>query len=267
VNEVSGANLTEVSTNNATWTAVSGTSHTFTLVDGTHTVYVRIKDQVGLVGTDSVTFTIDTLSPTAEISPTGDDLGLDSIVVVEFSELMNATSVSVVVDGVTGNITWNGTVLTFTPSTLAYATDYLVTVSGKDLAGNPLEINWTFRTTAGTGSLIGTIVDENGDPIANVTVHIGDRTAVTNELGRFVLNDLAPGNYVLTVDEEGFDVYTDPVAVTVGEANELGDLTLVAEEIEEEDDGGDNTLQIIIAVVAIIAVIGVVAVVLLKRKP
>ncbi|NLX47589.1 MAG: hypothetical protein GXY70_05435 [Euryarchaeota archaeon] len=234
--------------------------------DGEHTLFVRIDDQAGNVAERNVTFFVDTTAPTAEVSPTGDDLELDSVVVVEFSERMNATSVSVIVDGVTGNVAWEGNVLTFTPTALEHATEYLVTVSGKDLAGNAVEMNWTFTTAAGTGSLTGTLVDEDGEPLANVTVRVGDHSAVTNELGRFVLNDMAPGSYVLTVDEEGYDMYSDTVSVIAGESDELGELTLVAE-LAEDDGSGDNTLLIVIAVVAIIAVVGVAAVVLLKRKP
>ncbi|MHC1709408.1 MAG: right-handed parallel beta-helix repeat-containing protein [Methanomassiliicoccales archaeon] len=264
----SGLNNTWARMDDGAWTELgSAEEWTFTsLADGEHTLFVRADDRAGNFVEGNVTFIVDATAPTAEVSPTGDDLELDSVVVIVFSEQMNVTSVSVIVDGATGNVTWKGTVLTFTPTALEYATDYLVTVSGKDLAGNAMEMNWTFTTTAGTGSLTGTLVDEDGEPMANVTVHVGDRTAVTNELGRFVLNDLAPGNYLLTVDEEGYEMFTDSVAVTVGEANELGDLTLVAEGTEDEDDGGNSTILIIVAAVAIIAVAGA-AVVFLKRRP
>ena len=55
--------------------------------------------------------------------------------------VMNQTAVTIVVDGVTGTVSWNGNVATFTPSAaLAYDTSYSVTVSGKDLAGNDMGV-------------------------------------------------------------------------------------------------------------------------------
>ncbi|MBI0582485.1 MAG: right-handed parallel beta-helix repeat-containing protein [Methanomassiliicoccales archaeon] len=264
----SGLNNTWAKVDNDAWMEIgSAEGWIFSVIgDGEHTLFVKIDDQAGNVAERNVTFLVDTTAPTAEVSPTGNGLGLDSVVVIEFSEQMNTTSVKVVVNGATGIISWNGTVLTFTPSALAYATDYRVNVSGKDLAGNAMGMNWTFRTTAGTGSITGTLVDEDGNRLANVTVQVGDLSAVTNEIGRFAINGLAPGTHLLTVNKDGFEPYSINVTVVAGEADELGELTLVAEAVEN-DDGGDNTLLIIIAVVAIIAMIGVVAVVLLKKKP
>lgn len=265
----SGLNNTWVRMDEGDWIELgSAEGWIFTsLVDGEHRLFVKVDDQAGNSVEKNVTFVVDTAAPTAEVSPTGTGNALNSTVVIEFSEQMNITSVDVAIEGASGNVTWNGTVLTFNPSALEYARDYRVTVSGKDLAGNAMEMNWSFSTTTGTGSVTGTLVDEDGEPLANITVRVGDRSAVTNELGRFVLSDVPPGNYVLTVEAEGYEMLTEMVSVTAGDSEELGELTLVAEDDGEGTNGGNGTLLIIIAVVAIIALAGAAAVILLKRKP
>ncbi len=265
--EGSGLNNTWARMDDGDWIVLGAAEgwRYISLTDGEHTLFVRADDQAGNSVERNVTFVVDTVAPTAEVSPIGDELELDSVVVIEFSEQMNITSVIVTMEGVVGNVSWEGNLLTLSPSALEYARDYLVTVSGRDLAGNAMELNWTFTTTAGTGSLTGTLVNEDGEPLANVTVHAGDQSAVTNDLGRFVLNDLAPANYILTVNKEGYEMYSSTVSVVAGDSDELGELTLIAQEAEE-DDSGDNTLLIVIAGVVVIAVIGAAAVIFLRRK-
>ena len=235
------------------------------LGDGEHTLYVKVDDQAGNSVIGSVAFVIDTIAPTAEVSPTGDNEEIDSVVRIEFSETMNITSVIVSVAGVNGTVAWDGDTLTFTPAALENAKEYAVTVSGRDLAGNAMEMNWTFTTITATGSITGTLVDEDGNPLVNITVRVGDVSAVTDQLGRFILNGLIPASYVLTVDADGFEMYSGTVTVTAGQAEELGELTLVAVNEGDEDDGGSGTM-LIFAAMAIIAVVAIAAVVFLRRK-
>jgi parallel beta-helix repeat protein len=261
-------NSTLIRVDGGEWTELgAATGWIYSLEDGPHTIEVKVTDLAGNSASASLDLTVDTTAPTAENSPTGDDLELDLVITVEFSEIMNETSVSIIVSGVTGTTAWEGNATTFTPSGLQYGTAYSVTVSGKDLAGNAMEMNWTFRTTAGSGGLSGVLVDQDGDPIANVTVRVGDRTAITDELGRFILNDLAPGNYVLTVDAEGYEMYSDTVAVVLGETGDLGELTLVTEGADGDDDGdgGSLLIYVLVAIVALLAV-GVAVFFLWKKK-
>jgi len=261
----SGLNNTWVRMDDDEWTEL-GTAEGWifaSLADGEHTLFVKVDDRVGNMIIVNVTFTVDSTAPTAEVSPTGNDVGADKVVVIEFSEPMNQSSVSVIVEGVTGETAWDGNVLTFTPSALEYASDYIVTVTGKDLAGNDMEMNWTFSTASPSGFITGTILGEDGEPLANVTVRAGDASAVTDELGRFLLDGLAAGDYLLTVDEDGYEPYTSNVTVTEGEASDVGQLSLVA--VDTGEDGGGNTLMIV-AAIAIIAVACAVLVVFIKRR-
>jgi membrane protein DedA with SNARE-associated domain len=62
---------------------------------------------------------------------------------------MGQGSVDIDVSGVVGTVSWNGDVLTSTPSTaMAQGTHHWVNVTGSDLAGNNVSYSWEF-TVAG----------------------------------------------------------------------------------------------------------------------
>ena len=109
--------------------------------------------------------TVDRTAPT--VTPVSPEDGATKVsrtttISATFSEAMNKTSVEEAfsVDGVTGEFSWAGNKMTFTPSNaLAYNTKYTVTVSttAKDEAGNPLAVDyWAFttkkKTTGGGGA-------------------------------------------------------------------------------------------------------------------
>ena len=64
------------------------------------------------------------------------------------------------------------------------------------------------------GSIQGTVKDRTGDPIpgASVTAHDAatniTQTAVTGEDGVFVVPQLPPGNYTITVEKAGFKKFS-----------------------------------------------------------
>jgi hypothetical protein len=65
---------------------------------------------------------------------------------------------------------------------------------------------------SGTGSIIGTVVDPSGGAVVGATVSATDvstgteRTATANETGRYVLANLPPGTYNVSVSKSGFRV-------------------------------------------------------------
>jgi len=60
---------------------------------------------------------------------------------------MNASFFELTVSGMAGTIAWNGNVATFTPSApFDEGTEYTVTMSGRDLAGNTVMESWKFTT-------------------------------------------------------------------------------------------------------------------------
>jgi len=237
----------------------------YSLEDGTHTIEVKVTDLVGNSASVTLNITVDATAPTAEYSPIGDDLELDQVILVEFSEVMNQTSVSITVAGVSGTVAWEGNSASFTPSQLLYNTVYEVTVSGMDLAGNLIDINWTFSTRS-VGNITGVILDENGDPVANVTVTAGELTAVTDGNGRFLFVNLSVGTYLFEVDADGYEPFSFNATIEQGITVDEGTVEMVPEESEdEEDDGGSIWLYAIIVILGL-AVVGAAAFFFLRKK-
>jgi len=178
---------------------------------------------------------------------------------------MNQTSVTIVVEGVEGSVDWSGNTATLTLSgRLAYGTTYNVTASGKDLAGNTMTTNWTFSTLS-VGSIVGVLLDDKGDPMAEILVQLsGGDSATTDSQGNFRFDQLLVGNYTLTVEVEGYEPLTMNVTVEADGTTDLGDIVLVSTDAGS-DEGAFPWLMLIIGL-GIVAAVAVVAVVYLKKK-
>jgi hypothetical protein len=85
---------------------------------------------------------------------------------------------------------------------------------------------------AGTGSILGTVVDVGDDPVSNASVVLqgsaGDRlTVVTKDDGSFAFHDVTPGiAYQITVTAEGFAEWSSSVTVEPGQDRTLTDVKL-----------------------------------------
>ncbi|NLX46793.1 MAG: hypothetical protein GXY70_01275, partial [Euryarchaeota archaeon] len=241
------------------------TSWEYSLEDGEHIIEVMVTDLAGNSASAALNFTVDTTAPTANVSPTGNQEPLSPLVVVEFSEAMNQTSVEIVVDGAEGSVDWNGNNATLTLSgRLAYGTAYNVTVTGKDLAGNVMTVNWTFSTMS-VGSIQGVLVDGDGDPLAGISVHLsGGDIATTDSQGNFAFDQVIAGNYTLTVDADGYEPMSLNVTVENDGPTDLGEIALVS--TGEEDGGGSSIWLYAIIAIVVLAVVGVAAFVFLRKK-
>lgn len=80
-----------------------------------------------------------------------------------------------------------------------------------------------------TGSIAGTVVGDEGIPLAGATVSVVETLDTTNTApnGTFVFNDLAPGSYRLVVERLGYNQAAKNVDVTAGQTTELS-VTLTA---------------------------------------
>ena len=194
---------------------------------GSHTITVRATDIVGNIGTDSVTIVIDLTAPTADVAPTGKDVALNTSIIVVFSEAMDHGATTITVSGVSGTVTWNGTMATFSHSGLAYNMVYTVTVSGKDLAGNTLRMSWTFNTTL-VGTVTGTVVDGQGDALAGANVTMNGMSAITDADGNFTFEDVRVDEYELTIALNGYGTLTMDITLIAAQTVELGDLEMTA---------------------------------------
>jgi len=80
--------------------------------------------------------------------------------------------------------------------------------------------------------ILGTVVDIGDDPIPNATVNllgpaVDHLTAATKDDGSFVLHDVTPGIvYQITVKAEGFEEWSSPVTVEVGQDKTLAEIKL-----------------------------------------
>jgi hypothetical protein len=69
-----------------------------------------------------------------------------------------------------------------------------------------------FAQTGGTGIVVGTVTDPSGAAVPGATITLtdtatnGERTAITNEAGRYNFPNVPPGNYNLTISKAGFRV-------------------------------------------------------------
>jgi hypothetical protein len=188
------------------------------LTDGTHHIEVRVYDNVGLYAEADVSFTVDTTPPELiEASPIGDGVAITSEITVTFNETMNPTSVVVTVDGMEGTLSWDENTATFTPSAnLSRDTTYTVHVQGKDLAGNWVKAEWMFQTENTTTTKF-TVVDQNDDPVANLTVSI-DGTNYTTAGDGTITVVLQDGKHVVVISKEGQPLGT--FNITAGPGNE-----------------------------------------------
>jgi len=246
---MSGIDYYLVSADGKTWTKVNVTSFTLAGLDeGEYTVLVRAYDKAGNYNETSVGIVVDMTAPTAGITPSGAGNPIDAVIRVEFSEAMDTSSVTIVVSGVTGTVSWSDNVATFTPSSLTAGAQYIVVVSGKDLAGNAFTANGTFSVAA-TGSIAGRLIDADGNPMANMTVTLDNGMSVkTDSDGRFAFEGVSPGAHELKVSADGYDTATRDVTVEAGK-------TIDAHTMQLEESSEDDSTTIVIAIAAIVIIV------------
>lgn len=196
----------EFQVNDGPWTAHDAASPRITLTylaDGDHRLRIRGIYANGRTYIDSIIIHVDTTPPVVEsVAPEGSTRNKPSVIAVQFSEAMDVSTV--VVEGIEGTASWDGTNLSFVPSTeLVRGKVYAVAVRGADLAGNVVEKQWTF-TIAEIMPAKGVVTDIEGRPIAGavVVLNTGDQ-AVTGNDGVFTL-DIEPGTYNATVSRDGY---------------------------------------------------------------
>jgi hypothetical protein len=170
-------------------------------------------------------------------SPVGIGAPVTTSIVVEFSELMDESSVQGAfsyTDGTTmwqegdGDFIWNGVVVAFVPEFgLDYDTEYTVTVSqsAMDRSSNSMSVDhsWCFTTEVGLGTIIGMVKDENGAALADVAVSISglEVTAQTSSNGSYVIVDVPAGEHMIRFSKEGFNAVTRAVDLEPSQTREV----------------------------------------------
>jgi hypothetical protein len=78
-----------------------------------------------------------------------------------------------------------------------------------------------------TGQVTGKVTDPSGNAVAGATINIksldraSERNSTTNSVGIYVLPNLQPGAYEITITAKGIAVTTQKLTVTVGSRNTL----------------------------------------------
>jgi outer membrane receptor protein involved in Fe transport len=104
-----------------------------------------------------------------------------------------------------------------------------------------------YAQQAATATLSGRVLDQNGAVVPGVRVSVAqkatgfERNTVTNHEGVYVLANLPPGEYVLSLRADGFAAQESPVTLQVGQAGKL-DLTVVPQLAITDVSVSDNLL-------------------------
>lgn len=69
-----------------------------------------------------------------------------------------------------------------------------------DRPASPWQSLAPLRAAPGVTALSGQILLLNGRPIAGITLKLGEKSAITDQTGRFLIIDLSPGQHTLTID-------------------------------------------------------------------
>ncbi len=108
----------------------------------------------------------------------------------------------------------------------------LIVLTGGWLLVLPVSAQSTRPANIKTGSIQGTVIDVNGDPVANATVALkapaaNPLTVVTKDDGTFTFQDVTSGiAYQITVTAEGFAEWSSSVTVEPGQNKTLTDVKL-----------------------------------------
>jgi len=226
----------------------------FTATAGVNNVQVRQTDVAGNVGTATFSFTLDNTAPTLSSSTPADNAPnvVGSSIVLTFGEAVAAGTGDIVIsDGTntvnipvgSGQVTFNGSTVTITPTTLAPATAYTVTLASgviTDLAGNAYTgnggnpLNFTMAdlpvvtiTTTETDNMLSV-----GDSaIINFTLSaasadfaVGDITVSGGTLSNFVANTATSYSATLTPTTNSTANATVSVAANAFTSSTLGNM-------------------------------------------
>ena len=239
-----------VSTDGITFSDIAYLNGTWTyghLADGVRTIYVRGIDKAGNVGGTSANITIDSIAPSLTAhTPSGNEIAVNAVLSVTFSEAMNASSFKATINAAAAIGSWTGNMVVFGPSSgLAYNTTYTIAVTGKDIAGNQVNFEWSFKTSD-KGTIEGVLKDPSGNPIVNATVTLSNgMTVLSDGTGHYSFTNVTAGSYTLTISGDGYRTTIETVSVTAG-LTKVIDSPLSAQ--GSASAGPDNTVMMVVAV-------------------
>jgi len=95
-----------------------------------------------------------------------------------------------------------------------------VTEPGRNWLELHLEIEPSGTDGQSTGSVAGTVTDENGDPLADATVSVGGESVTTDANGEYEISGVGTGEQTATANAADYSETTTTVEVSEGETTE-----------------------------------------------
>jgi len=234
--------------------------------EGDNTIHFDLPDLAGNRWGGTIMFTLDMTAPAVlTSSPTGIEVRTDILVQVDFSEVLDPEGFDLDM-GVDGELSWEGSNLTFDPfARLSPDTIYSLRIEGTDLAGNPLVHSWSF-TTASKGTIVGRIVDGEGEPVVGATIVLDTgETAMTGQDGRFSIGS-PQGNRTVTVTYKGKVLDIFEVNITAGVETDVGDRVVQVPKGDDQRERSWTWLVILILVAVVLLLVILFLYFLLVRK-
>ncbi len=176
-------------------------------------------------------------------SPEGEDIPIDTDIMIEFSEEMDEESIEISVEDIDGEIieieevergpNIERTEFYFEPKeNLSYDTTYYVSITGRDIAANELEEphTWSFTTVSDTGIIRGRVVNEEGEPLEDVQIYFDeDYQTSTYPTGEFEI-EVPSGNVTLEISKDGYEDTNIVYQINQSEEKEIEDIILKGQE-------------------------------------
>ncbi|OPY31870.1 MAG: PEGA domain protein [Methanomassiliicoccales archaeon PtaU1.Bin124] len=245
---------------------VSGKYYNYTIArslnDGQNSLNVTATDILGNVRYLNISLVYDVTAPgIVSVFPPGPIAPTNTYFIIKFSEPMKQSTVHLDLGNISASYYWTGNTVTIVPTSVLKADKaYFLAINGTDLAGNALPSGSTITfTTAASATVYGRVDDMNGNPVEGAQVSLGGKTTTTASDGSYSIENLAAGNYTITVSKVGYATVTETIYVAAGASVQVANKYL-------EENAGRVTIEFIVAsIVAMLALIGVGAYILRKK--
>jgi hypothetical protein len=207
------------------WSVTSvGRANISGLSEGEHKIDLMAFDAANNIQEVTVSFTIDTKPPKIiAAEPRNLVRDLSTAIEVQFDEVMNTSSLRMEVEGHSGNVLKKNKYISFEiDGGLKFGSVYNVWVYGQDLAGNEVELHWSFTTIDDVGALVIKVVDAQNHPIPYVSVfEEGRKIGISGQDGHIYIR-LSSGYHEIELNVTGYESMSVTALIRLEGITDLG---------------------------------------------